>query len=130
MIILSLRTDKPESEIGLFDDKTKLGYESWEAHRRLAETLHMKIERLLVDNKKSWQDIDGIVVFKGPGSFTGLRIGISMANALVYANNARIVGTKGEKWLDDGLLALRGGKNESPVIPEYGSEAHITQPKK
>ena len=130
MIILTLRTDKPESEVGLFEDDNKLGYEKWEAHRRLAETLHSKIEELLHTAGKNWDDIGGIVVYKGPGSFTGLRIGISTMNTLAYSSGIRIVGATGEKWLADGLLALKAGSNEVPVVPEYGSEPHITQPKK
>jgi hypothetical protein len=43
MIILTIRTDKPESEIGLFNNKDKLAYEVWQAHRELAETVHKKI---------------------------------------------------------------------------------------
>jgi tRNA threonylcarbamoyladenosine biosynthesis protein TsaB len=130
VIILSIRTDKPESEIGLYDDEHKLGHETWEAHRRLAETLHRKIEELLNAHEKTWRDVNGIVVYKGPGSFTGLRIGISVANALAYANEAAITGSTGEKWLQDGLSSLINGQNEKTVMPAYGSEAHITSPKK
>ena len=36
MLILAIRTEKPEAEIGLFDDEKKLAYETWEAHRQLA----------------------------------------------------------------------------------------------
>lgn len=130
MIVLTIRTDKPESEIGLYEDGKKLGYKAWQAHHRLAETLHSRIEALLSASKKSWQDIGGIVTYKGPGSFTGLRIGISTANTLAYSRGVPITGTTGENWLDDGLASLRAGKNELPVVPSYGSEAHITQPKK
>lgn len=126
MIILTLRTDKPDSEIGLFDSDKQLGYETWEAHRRLAETLHIKIEATLKAHNKDWKDIGGIVAYKGPGSFTGLRIGISTANTLAYSYDALIIGTTGANWLADGLAALKAGQNEAPIVPEYGSEAHIT----
>jgi hypothetical protein len=36
MLILTIRTDKPEAEIGLFSDKDKLDYVIWQAHRQLA----------------------------------------------------------------------------------------------
>ena len=130
MIILSIRTDKPESEIGLFNGDIRLVYETWEAHRRLSETLHSKLETLLKTQQLDWSDINGIIAYSGPGSFTGLRIGISTANALAYAVGIPIVGTSSEHWLEAGISALNKGENDMPVIPEYGSAPHITQPKK
>lgn len=37
MIILSIRTDKPEAEVGLYKDSVQLAYETWTAHRALAD---------------------------------------------------------------------------------------------
>lgn len=47
MLILTIRTDKPEAEIGLFNDQEKIAYEVWEAHRELSVSLHQKVEDLL-----------------------------------------------------------------------------------
>ena len=129
MIILTIRTDKPEAEIGLYEDSHRLDYVAWQAHRELAETIHAKIAQLLKGQNKSWQDVEGIVCFKGPGSFTGLRIGAALASALKMANDIALVGSDGEDWIASGLKALENGCNES-AIPFYGSEAHITLPKK
>ena len=129
MIILTIRTDKPEAEIGLFDDTTQLGYETWQAHRELAETIHAKIIALLQAHGKELHDIQGIACFKGPGSFTGLRIGLTVANALAYALDASIVSSMGENWLSDGLNKLAAGANEHIALPEYGAPAHTTQQK-
>lgn len=130
MIILTLRTDKPESEIGLFDNEKQLDYISWEAHRQLAETIHLKIKELLDNQKLDLDDIGAIVVYEGPGSFTGLRIGISVANALSYSLNVPIVGGRDEDWLTQGLKLIASSDNKTPIIPFYGSDAHITTPKK
>lgn len=130
MIIVTIRTDKPESEIGLYDTDTQLAYEVWAAHRQLAETLHAKLKELLANNNKSLSDIGGIVCFKGPGSFTGLRIGISVANALAYSGMVPILGVEGESdWIERGLKGLKEGKNDTFVVPAYGAPVHITQPK-
>ena len=129
MIILTIRTDKPESEIGLYNNEEQLSYEEWDAHRALAETLHHKIDLLLSSNKNTWADINGIVAYKGPGSFTGLRIGLSVANALSHSDAIPIVGMDSENWLTEGVKALLAGKNEIQVTPLYGSEANITTPK-
>ncbi len=130
MIILTIRTDKPYAEIGLYDDKKQLSYEVWAAHRQLAETLHIKIRDILTRNNKDWQNITGIVVFEGPGSFTGLRIGVSVANVLSHSLNAPIVGSQSDQWLATGIEDLLTGKNSKQIIPFYGSEAIITTPKK
>jgi tRNA threonylcarbamoyladenosine biosynthesis protein TsaB len=130
MIILTIRTDKPEAEIGLFDSRVKLAYEIWQAHRQLAETIHTRIEDLLRKRGLQWDDIEGLIVFQGPGSFTGLRIGLSVANALAASLSIPIVGGQGEEWLEKSLLLLQKGDNDDVVFPLYGAEPHITQQKK
>jgi tRNA threonylcarbamoyladenosine biosynthesis protein TsaB len=79
MKILAIRTDKPEAELYLYDDKKKLAEIKWQAHLKLAETLNSKIDETLNLSSISYREINGIAVYKGPGSFTGLRIGISTA---------------------------------------------------
>ncbi len=130
MLILTLRTDNPQAEIGLYDDHKKLIYHEWQAHRQLAETIHLQILELLKSQGKDWPDIQGVVCYKGPGSFTGLRIGLSVANALAQSLNVPIVGQGGDDWLQKGLARLAGGKNDMQVLPEYGAEAHVTKPRK
>lgn len=130
MLILTLRTDKPESEVGLYDSGEELSYTSWLAHRQLAETLHSTIKEALSQQQKEWSDIEGIVVYKGPGSFTGLRIGLSLANSLADSLQIPIVGVMGEDWAKTGLAALQKGSDDKLVLPEYGADVHITVPKK
>lgn len=130
MIILTIRTDKPDSEIGLYDNDTQIAYEMWQAHRQLAETLHAKIKQLLTTNNRKLSDIGGIVCYQGPGSFTGLRIGISVANALAYAADISIIGVEGEAdWLERGLKEIQAGKTDKVIMPAYGAPVHITRPK-
>ncbi|HSX36745.1 MAG TPA: tRNA (adenosine(37)-N6)-threonylcarbamoyltransferase complex dimerization subunit type 1 TsaB [Patescibacteria group bacterium] len=129
MLILTIRTDKPEAEIGLFKGEKELKYEKWQAHRELAETIHNKIRELLSLQGATLQDLGGIVVFKGPGSFTGLRIGITVANALADALKIPVVSTQGKDWIQTALVKVKNGDNEIIALPEYGSEPHITQQK-
>lgn len=129
MLILTLRTDKPEAEIGLYEDTQQLAYETWHAHRQLAETLHARIEALLKAKGKLLEDIDGIVAYQGPGSFTGLRIGLSVANALSYSLGAPVV-AYGGNWIEEGIGVLRSGKNGQIALPDYGGDVHITPSRK
>lgn len=130
MIILTIRTDKPEAEIGLFDDQEKLTYEIWEAHRELSSTIHVKIRALLESTGKDWQDIQGLVFYIGPGSFTGLRIGATVANTIAATLGVPIAGTNGEDWIEAGTVTVKKGKTSKLVIPFYGRDPHITTPKK
>ena len=130
MIILTIRTDKPEAEIGLFNDKRQLAYITWPAHRELSVTIHHKLNELLTGQAKKLKDIEGIVCFKGPGSFTGLRIGLTVGNALAYSLEVPIVGTMGNNWIESGILSLNTDGQKKVVLPEYGADVHITPPRK
>jgi tRNA threonylcarbamoyladenosine biosynthesis protein TsaB len=153
MKILAIRTDKSEAELYIYEDKKQLAAASWQAHRRLAETIHEKIDETLKSVKASslelsseagkvsqtrerykssisLDDIAGVVCYSGPGSFTGLRIGASVANALAYAQNIPVVSSAGSDWLKIGTSALLAGQNDKFVSPEYGSPAKTTPPKK
>jgi tRNA threonylcarbamoyladenosine biosynthesis protein TsaB len=130
MIILTIRTDKPDAELGLYDGKKPLAQITWQAHRELAETIHIRVEALLKQEQKDWQDIEGIVCFAGPGSFTGLRIGLSVGNAIAYGRSAPIVSTRGDSWAQDGIKRLLASDTDPLALPEYGAEAHITAPRK
>lgn len=50
-----------------------------------AELLHVFIEEILKDSNLTFQDLNAIAISKGPGSYTGLRIGVSAAKGLCYA---------------------------------------------
>ena len=130
MLVLTIRTDKPEAELGLFSGSDKLAYSAWLAHRQLAETIHIKIKELLESQGHSLDDLEGMLVYEGPGSFTGLRIGISVANTLAYSLNIPIIAATGEAWLQTGIQAIHDGQNQRIVLPEYGSPPHITTPRK
>jgi tRNA threonylcarbamoyladenosine biosynthesis protein TsaB len=130
VLILTIRTDKPEAELGLYDDETRLDYISWQAHLELSKTIHSKIAEILNKSSKSLNDIKAIICFEGPGSFTGLRIGLSVANALAYAQSIPIVSRSGKAWIEDGIKAVHNKKNDKIAVPKYGSPPHITAPKK
>jgi len=130
MVILTIRTDNPEAEVGLYDSRQQLAYESWHAHRELSNTLHKKIQALLREQDKRLEDIQGIVCYQGPGSFTGLRIGLTVANTLAYGLDTPIVAAQGDDWIAKGIIRLEKGDADPVALPEYGANANITLPKK
>ncbi len=130
MKILGIRSDKPEAEIHLYDDQNSLGKIIWQAHRELGNTIHKQIKKLLDEHKLSLQDVDAIVCYRGPGSFTGLRIGLTVVNTIADELAIPIVGETGDKWLENGIKDILVGKNNQIVMPEYGRDPHITTQKK
>ena len=89
---------------------------TWDSGRDLAEHLHSFIRDKLAEHEKTWQDIEEITYFSGPGSFTGLRIGAAVVNALA-------------DQLDIPLYDHKGQKHKI-ILPDYGRPARITPPKK
>ena len=130
MIILTIRTDRPEAEIGLYDGEKQLAYDTWLAHRQLAETMHGRIESLLEKQHIELHDIGGIVCFEGPGSFTGLRIGLTVGNMLAYSYDLPIVAVQDPGWIEAGIARLLQGESDTLAMPFYGADAHITPQKK
>jgi tRNA threonylcarbamoyladenosine biosynthesis protein TsaB len=119
------RAESPHNDSGRdsYDDEL-IAKKTWEAGRGLARTLLSEIEQFLPD--KDWQKLEGLIVYTGPGSFTGLRIGISTLNTIAYAEKIPIVGTTGENWLEIGQKRLQNQENDKIVIPNYGAEPNIT----
>lgn len=128
-MIICLDTSTPTCRITLFEGEWR--YDSnWESGRSLAKGLLGFLERELELHGKAWSDVTGLVVYKGPGSFTGLRIGITVFNSIAYANNVPIVGVTGENWRQKGRERIEAGENDAIVLPEYGGDANITKPRK
>ena len=130
-MILILKTGTEDNLLELREsDGEVMSSETWPASKLLSEELPGKIEDALAAQKISFNNLSGIVVFKGPGSYTGLRIGITVVNATADQVEAPIVGQTGDNWIEDGLARLRSGENDMIVLPEYGGEANITKPRK
>lgn len=130
-MILTLKTDSPTAYITLLDaDGAELNADTWVADRGLADGLHRHIADLLAAAGMEWGDIRAVFVFRGPGSFTGLRIGISVANALAYGLDVPVLGEVTEDWQTAAFGRYQKGENDRIVLPYYGASPNITRPKK
>jgi tRNA threonylcarbamoyladenosine biosynthesis protein TsaB len=125
-MILAIRTDTSASYLALIDQGVPVSELTWESGRELAKNLLAKIVGLCADASVPLTALDGVIYYKGPGSFTGLRIGATVANTLAYSVGIPIIGVNGDSWLVDGATKLSKNLTDSVVIPEYGAEAHIT----
>jgi tRNA threonylcarbamoyladenosine biosynthesis protein TsaB len=130
-MLLGLKTDNPTAELYLMQtDGTLLASKVWEADRQLARFLLREITIFLEEQKCALSDLEGLAVFRGPGSFTGLRIGLTVANSLAYSLVIPVVGEGGDGWKEQAVRRLADGEDEQVVLPEYGAPARITTQKK
>lgn len=129
-MIALLDTSTALCRLTLVSDNERHTYE-WEAGRELARGLHVFLRDRLAEHGQGFTSITGIGVMKGPGSFTGLRIGLTILNTLADTLHIPIVGIEmSDDWQDKVLRRLVSGENDRIVLPYYGREATITKPRK
>ncbi len=91
-IILNIETATKNCSVALAKEgKTLACKEIAEQNFSHAEKLHVFIEELLVENNLQFSDLNAIAVSQGPGSYTGLRIGVSSAKGFCYALNIPLI---------------------------------------
>ena len=124
MKVLLLDTTTPSGMLALADSGEIVFSEVFEGKAKHGETLATNIARILKNN--SWQsnDIKGIGVALGPGSFMGLRIGLATAKGLASGLNIPIAGYSS-------LQALANSENEFsgmvvPLIDARRSEVYVS----
>lgn len=127
-MIIAIKTDSMDATlVRLEDDGTVLAKDTWQAGRELARDLLSHLNDLVGGD---WNAVNGIIVYRGPGSFTSLRIGITTANTIAYALRIPIVGSDGDTWMEDGCRRIMSSETDQQVLPLYGADPHITAPKK
>lgn len=128
-MILLLDTSTPICRLTLVVDDVRHEYE-WQADRTLADKLLGYLQDRLREHQGELRDITGIGVMSGPGSFTGLRIGLTVLNTIADTLHVPIVGVKGDDWRNEALQRLTDDEDDRIVMPEYGGVANITAPRK
>lgn len=135
--ILLIDTSQDKTVIALSKEEKIIDKKIWQAQYRQSETLLPAIDQLLKKNKLALKDLIGIIVNSGPGSYTGLRVGIATANALSFGLRIPIVGIRNKPQGIRELFEIGSKKLKSKkfkvgdiVMPFYGGKPHITKSKK
>ncbi|HEV2984758.1 MAG TPA: tRNA (adenosine(37)-N6)-threonylcarbamoyltransferase complex dimerization subunit type 1 TsaB [Vicinamibacterales bacterium] len=92
MRVLALDTTTREGSVALIEDERTVDERSGDAGRTHAERLPGEIVALLDAHGWRLTDVDLFAVAAGPGSFTGLRIGIATMQGLALVHEGRLVG--------------------------------------
>lgn len=108
MIILSIDSSSPVATAALIKDDELLGEYLINHKREHSVILMPMIQNLLSDHDIKISDIDGFVVSKGPGSFTGLRIGMATIKGLSFGTNKPYISISSLDALAYSLVNFKG----------------------
>src|SRR5262245_15682692 len=89
--LLILETSQRVGVVALADGELVLGRRTLEEARRHGRDLVPFAHALLVENGWKARDLDGVIVSRGPGSYTGLRVGVMSAKTLAYATGCALL---------------------------------------
>lgn len=99
MKLLLIDTSNQPLSVALTDGNDVLAEITNNSKTNHSVQLMPEIERLFKESSMSKNDLDGIVVAEGPGSYTGLRIGVTTAKTLAYSLNCKLYGVSSLKAL-------------------------------
>ena len=95
-----------------------------EAYRH-SELLTSSIQNILSQNNLDVSDLSAVSVGIGPGSFTGLRIGLSVAKGLCYPHNINLIGISSLKIIANSVI--NENKNIISLIKDKGQHYYISK---
>ena len=110
MMLLAIETTAAVATAALLRDGLFVAEREADTGKKHAETLLPLIDELLEENDVAITEIDLFAVDIGPGSFTGVRIGVSLVNALAFAAGKKVVPVDSLE-----ALALSAGETGRPV---------------
>jgi tRNA threonylcarbamoyladenosine biosynthesis protein TsaB len=91
-LILNIDTALDKASICLAEDGVETAFSENNTQKDHAAWLHAAIEDVFKSAKKQVRDLSAVAVNMGPGSYTGLRIGLASAKGLCYALNCPLIG--------------------------------------
>lgn len=117
MISVLLDSSNTNLSVGIAKDNLLLDYVSYEAWQRQSEYMIVELNKLLEKHNIQRDDIKEVIVAKGPGSYTGVRIAITIAKTIALALNAKLYAASSLRVQKDGtcpsicLINARSGRS-------------------
>ncbi|HHT67026.1 MAG TPA: tRNA (adenosine(37)-N6)-threonylcarbamoyltransferase complex dimerization subunit type 1 TsaB [Erysipelotrichaceae bacterium] len=117
MIAVLLDSSNINLSVGIAKDNLLLDYISYESWQRQSENMIPELEKILKRNHVSKEDISEVIVAIGPGSYTGVRIAITIAKTMAVALNIKVYGVSSLRVQKDGdkptisLINARGNRS-------------------
>ena len=117
MITVLLDSSNTNLSVGIAKDNLLLEYISYEAWQRQSEYMIVELNKLLEKHNIQKEDIKEVIVAKGPGSYTGVRIAITIAKTIAVALDAKLYAVSSLRVQKDGthpsicLINARSGRS-------------------
>ena len=86
MLLLAVNSATTSTGIALLENGKIIAEKNWLSNKDEMEKLLPAIQQILKQAKAGFDDLDGLFVVAGPGSFSGLRIGVTIVNALAFTH--------------------------------------------
>ena len=104
MITVLLDSSNTNLSVGIAKDNVLLDYISYEAWQRQSEYMIVELNKLLEKHNIKKEDITDVIVAKGPGSYTGVRIAITIAKTIAVALDTKLYAVSSLRVQKDGTV--------------------------
>lgn len=125
MMVLGVESSTPVASAALVSEEGLVGEITLNTGLTHSEQLLPLIDTLFAQTRKGLDQVEGIAVAGGPGSFTGLRIGMATAKGLAQARNLPLVGVPTLRALAS-VGAVYPGSLVSPVLNARKGEVYAS----
>jgi tRNA threonylcarbamoyladenosine biosynthesis protein TsaB len=125
ILVLDTATRTPVVALAATDG-TVLAERHWQSRHRHGEELLARLDEVFAEAGANRRELTGVVVGTGPGSFTGLRIGLATAKTIAYALAIPIVGISSTRAL--ALAAVRADPDATKVtvaLPAGAADRYV-----
>jgi len=116
-LILNIETSTTVCSVCIARDGEVVAFKETKEEKSHAKKLTIFIDQLLKEQNYTFDDIDAVAISKGPGSYTGLRIGVSTAKGLCYAKDIPLIAVNTLQSMAQGVIeTVKEGKVEINVL--------------
>jgi len=124
LLTLAIDSSQDVCTIALGRDSSVIAEYAFAHKMNLLRRMLPNVESMLADAGSAIGDLDGVIVALGPGSFTGLRIGVTIAKSLAYVLGKPIVGIGTLDAMARGLAPVEDDALICPMIFARADEAY------
>ena len=128
MITVLLDSSNTNLSVGIAKDNVLLDFISYEAWQRQSEYMIPELDKLLNKHNVQSSDIKDVIVAIGPGSYTGVRIAITIAKTICTALEATLYPVSSLRVLKDGVnpsICLINARSGRSYIGVYQDQKEI-----